>query len=238
MTPIRIALVGDHNPEVTAHRAIPRALELAGREAGVEAEGVWVATPALDGDAAARLRGFAAVWCVPASPYASMEGALAAIRHARESGLPFLGTCGGFQHALVEYARNVLALAGADHAETRPDAEALVVSPLACSLVEETGTIRFAGGSRIHAAYGRGETVEGYHCRFGLNPAFRRAFEADGRLRFTGHDEAGEVRAMELEGHPFFVATLFQPERAALRGETPPLARALVRAARGPHPSS
>lgn len=232
MAALRIALVGDHSPAVTAHRAIPLALERAAAEAGEAVEGVWVPTPSLDGDAAGRLAGFGGVWCVPASPYASMEGALGAIRHAREGGIPFLGTCGGFQHALVEYARGVLGLAGADHAETSPGAEELVVAPLACSLVERTGGLRFREGSRLHRAYGRAEAAEGYHCSFGLNPAYRRAFEADGRLRFTAEDETGEARALELEGHPFFVATLFQPERAALAGETPPLVRAFVAAIR------
>jgi CTP synthase (UTP-ammonia lyase) len=227
----RIALVGDHDPGVTAHRAIPLALALASAELGAGVEAEWAATPELAHDPAGRLEGFGAVWCVPASPYASMGGALGAIRHARERGIPFLGTCGGFQHALVELARNVLGMAGADHAETGPAADHLVVAPLACSLVEETGTIRLAAGSRVRAAYGVPETVEGYHCRFGLNPAYRRAFESGGRVRFTGEDEAGEARAMELEGHPFFVATLFQPERAALRGVAPPLVRAFVRAA-------
>jgi CTP synthase (UTP-ammonia lyase) len=72
--------------------------------------------------------------------------------------------------------------------------------------------------------------VEGYRCRYGLNPAFRHALTA-GPLRVAAEDEAGDVRAVELEGHPFFVATLFQPERAALRGEVPPIVSAFVRAA-------
>src|SRR4051812_17640415 len=118
---VRIALVGDFDPVVTAHRAIPEALALSARRLGVDAAPEWVRTDAID-PAAPELAGVAGIWCVPASPYASTAGALAAIRFARESPLPFLGTCGGFQHAVLEYARNVLRLRDADHAETTPDA--------------------------------------------------------------------------------------------------------------------
>ena len=71
--------------------------------------------------------------------------------------------------------------------------------------------------------------MEGYHCRYGLNPQFRAALVA-GPLRATAHDDSGDVRAIELDGHPFFVATLFQSERAALKGKAVPLAEAFVMA--------
>jgi CTP synthase (UTP-ammonia lyase) len=100
---------------------------------------------------------------------------------------------------------------------------------LACALVEATDVIRFRAGSRIAAAYGRLEATEGYRCRYGLNPVFQSELFS-GRLRATAKDAAGEVRAVELEGHPFFVATLFQPERAALENRMPPLVTAFVTA--------
>lgn len=225
---IRIALVGDYDPAVPAHQAIPRALALAAAATGVPVAHVWVPTEEITADT--RIAPYDALWCVPASPYRSTDGALRAIRFAREQGRPFLGTCGGFQHAVLEYARSVLGWADAEHAETAPDAALLVVTPLACALVEALGGVRFRRGSRLREAYGADEAREGYRCRYGLNPAFRDALTA-GPLRVAAEDEAGDVRAVELDGHPFFVATLFQPERAALRGEMPPLVAALVRAA-------
>ena len=124
---------------------------------------------------------------------------------------------------------HVLGWSDAEHAETAPDSSHAVISPLECSLVEATGQIRLVPGSRIAAAYGTTEITEGYHCRFGLNPKFQAKL-VTGPLRVTGHDNAGEVRAVELDNHPFFVATLFQPERAALRGEQAPLVCAFLRA--------
>lgn len=158
-----------------------------------------------------------------------MEGALRAIRFARQEGRAFLGTCGGFQHAVLEYARNALGWTDAEDAETAPDAERAVISLLECSLVETTDTIRLKTGTRIHEAYGCDEIIERYRCRYGLNEKFvKQPFS--GSLQATGHDHSGEVRAIELIDHPFFVAALFQPERAALNGKIPPLVEAFVHA--------
>lgn len=227
---LRIGLVGDYSPQVRAHAAIPRALRSAvPEELTVEAE--WLATDTLDGaDTDARLGAFDALWCVPASPYASMEGALHAIRFARERGVPFLGTCGGFQHALIEYARNVLGMERADHAESNPEATTLIVTPLSCSLGGAKGKIALAAGSRVREIYGAGEAAEEYHCNFGFNPQYRPLL-GEGGLRVTGVDEEGDVRVVELDGHPFFIATLFQPELSALSGGRHPLVAAYVRAA-------
>jgi CTP synthase (UTP-ammonia lyase) len=225
---VRIGLIGDYDAAVLAHQAIPRALDLAGAALGAPVEYEWVPTQEIDD--ASRVSGFDGLWCVPASPYRSMDGALRAIRFAREQGLPFLGTCGGFQHAIMDYARNVLGWTDAEHAESAPDAPRPVITALACALVEKTETIRFRAGSIVAAAYGCMETIEGYHCSYGVNPAFASAI-VSGPLRASATGPTGEIRAVELDGHPFFVATLFQPERAALKGTTPPLATALVRAA-------
>lgn len=226
----RIALVGDYSAEVVAHRAIPQALSLARVALGTEFEWEWFQTRDIT-NAARDLALFSAVWVVPASPYENMDGALDAIRFARETRRPFLGTCGGFQHALIEIARNVAGIS-ADHAESHPNGSELVVTRLSCSLVEATNTLRLVSGSLIQAAYGRDRTTEGYRCNFGPNPSYRERLENAG-LRFTAFDEEGEPRAAELTRavHPFFVGTLFQPERAALRGELPPLVHAFAKAA-------
>jgi CTP synthase (UTP-ammonia lyase) len=229
---IRIALLGDFDSGVTAHRAIPRALALAGDAAGLAVTPQWVHTSALTEPAV--LPDADGVWCVPASPYANPSGVLAAIRAVREGGIPFLGTCGGFQHALLEAAQSLWGIAAPQHAEDAPDAREPVIAPLACSLVEVSGAVRFAPGSRLASAYGALEAEEQYHCRYGLHPSFVARLAA-GPLRATAWDQAGEVRAVELDGHPFFVATLFQPERRALAGGIPPLVDGFLRAvARGP----
>lgn len=225
---LRIGLIGDFDASVPAHRAIPMALRLAGDALAVVVEAEWV--PTEDIRDPSRVSSFEGLWCVPASPYRSMAGALCAIQFAREHARPFLGTCGGFQHSIIEYARNVLGWTDAEHAETAPDAARAVIAPLACALVETRDFVRLRPGSRIAAAYGCEEATEGYRCRYGLNPEFQAAL-VTGPLRIGAQDTTGEVRAVELDGHPFFLATLFQPERAALEGQLPPVVAAFVRSA-------
>ncbi|MCO8314076.1 CTP synthase C-terminal region-related (seleno)protein [Pseudomonas mandelii] len=224
---IRIALIGDYDPQVTAHQAIPVALGMAAEHSGRDIQFQWLATDSINADTP--LDDFDGFWCVPASPYRDMDGALRAIRFAREQQRPFLGTCGGFQHAVLEFARNVLGWSDAEHGETSPEATRALLTPLTCSLVEAFDSIHLVEGSLIAKAYENAEIREGYRCRYGVNPEFEKELLKQ-QLHAVGHDSAGDLRAVELKDHPFFVATLFQPERTALTGILPPLVRALIEA--------
>jgi CTP synthase (UTP-ammonia lyase) len=172
------------------------------------------------------------IWIAPASPYRSMEGALAAIRHARGGGIPLLGTCGGFQHIILEYARNVLGFQDAQHEETSPRAAQLFISRLACSLVGRSLLISLVPGSLVARAYGRTSVQERYHCNFGVNPDYVGVLSSS-KLRIVGSDQEGLVRAVELAKHPFFVGTLFLPQLSSTQSAPHPLVSAFVRAVAG-----
>ncbi|MDG0809177.1 CTP synthase C-terminal region-related (seleno)protein [Cohnella rhizosphaerae] len=228
---IRVGVIGDYKTEVKAHIAIPQALRLTADTLGVQVDCDWVPTTALADTYAPELSAYQAIWIAPASPYASMQGALNGIRYARENGIPVLGTCGGFQHMIIEFARDVMGLAEADHAELSPESPMLLVTPLSCAFREHTHRFILTPGSRTAAAYGASETIEQYGiCNYGLNPAFAAQVSQAG-FRVAGVDENGETRIMELEGHPFFFGTLFQPERSAFKRIVHPLIRAFVEAA-------
>ncbi len=223
---IRVALIGDYRASAVAHQAIPPAVQLATATLSLNVTADWIATPEIDQhDFAA----YDAIWLVPGSPYLNDDGVFATLRWARETGKPFLGSCGGFQYAVVEYARNVLGWEDAAHAETDA-AGRWVIAPLACSLVEQRGEVKFKPGSRIAQAYGALQSNEGYHCNFGVNAEFSAAL-ATQNLQITSWDLAGDVRGIELTDHPFFVATLFQSERAALQKRLSPLVVAWLLAA-------
>jgi len=146
---IRIALIGDYSAAVTAHTAIPPALELAAKSLNVDVEPVWIHTLKLPiNDEGRSLVGYHGIWCVPASPYANTDGAISAITFARTQAIPFLGTCAGFQHALIEFFRNVIGSNDVAHAELDPGAERPLISKLSCSLVEVVSAIRLTPGSR------------------------------------------------------------------------------------------
>lgn len=224
---LRIALVGDYSHDVVAHQAIPLAIDDAAAVLEITADYDWLPTSEINSDE--DLVGYDAIWVVPGSPDKNANGAFIAIKYARENAVPFLGTCGGFQHAVIEYARNVLGWADAAHAETE-NVGRMVITPLTCALVDQNGAIELRPNTLIARAYGHELIEEAYRCSFGVAEEFARELES-GDLRVTGWDEDGEIRAVELVTHPFFVATLFQHERAALAGRPVPLVQAMLRAA-------
>lgn len=227
---VRIGLVGDFSQSVVAHNAIPIALKLAAEQEKVKLSHEWLGTGELATAPQPRLAEYHAFWCTPGSPYRNMDGAIRAIRFARETRRPFLGTCGGFQHAIVEIARNLLNIPNADHLESNPGASEAVITPLECSLIDVPGNIHLARDSILYTAYARNQVTETYHCNYGLNENFRTKLNHHA-ITCTAFSDSGEVRAIELTDHPFFVATLFQPERSALNGIANPLIAAFVTAA-------
>jgi CTP synthase (UTP-ammonia lyase) len=226
---IRIGLIGDYDGSILAHRAIAAALPRVAKELQVALAWDWLATSELAVAGAALLEPYDGLWCTPGSPYANTRAAMQAIGFARQSQRPYLGTCGGFQHALMEYAESLWQLPLAAHAEESPEVADPVIARLECSLVEVSESLQLAAGSRLAAIYGAERIVESYHCNYGLNPIYESRL-ATGPLSVSARDHAGQVRAVELAAHPFFVATLFQPERAALAQRTPPLVKAFVAA--------
>ncbi len=208
---LRIAALGDRNPEYLTHREIDATLSLMGDDVDVG----WVATGSPQADSP---EAFDGVWLLPGTPYRNDAAAYAAVEHCLRTGLPFLGTCGGFQYACVQLMRSRAGVAGAAHAETDPAGEALVVVPLACALLGEVRTVTPVPGSRLAAICGA-EPFEGFHfCGYGL------AAEAADTLRRAGVGVSGfsadaGPEAIELPDHPFFIATAFQPQVGASSSE-------------------
>jgi CTP synthase (UTP-ammonia lyase) len=223
--PVRIALVGDRDPHYLTHRELDASIAL--MPAAVDAR--WVAT---DGPDAGHLDEFDALWIVPGTPYRDERPVFAAIEHARRCGVPILGTCGGFQHMLVEFARNVAGMPDATHAETDPDAGVHVVSALACSLVGERRTVTAVPGTRVAELCGEAPFTGFHWCGYGLAPAHLERLVAAGLVVAATAADAG-VEAVELPGHPFYIATLFQPQvGSSASGTLHPLVAALVQHAR------
>src|SRR5260370_13884472 len=203
---IGVGLLGDCKEQRKGHHAIPTALSAAS-EGGVETP--WVSTDSVEkGESLAEYHG---LWCVPWMPYRSADGAISAIRFARTSHLPFLGPSAGFQYALIEYARNVLGLTEADHQKIHPKAALPLITPLGCGLAGVKARVRFMEGSHLRKAYRAAESMEEYHCSFGLNGRYLRLIES-GPLYGSAVDDQQEIRARGLDGDPVFGGALFQPE--------------------------
>ena len=123
-----------------------------------------------------------------------------------------------------------MGIEGAEHEETAPDAPALVVSKLAISLAGKTQKIKILSGSLVHQVYGQDEVTEKFVCNYGLNPKFRDIIEKR-PLTIVGVDLDGEVRAVEISDHPFYVGTLYQQQISSEPDCPHPLFVAYLRAA-------
>jgi CTP synthase (UTP-ammonia lyase) len=222
---VRIGIIGDFNAENPTHVATNAGIGHAAEALGRNFETEWLAT-----DEAHDYGAFDGLFCSPGSPYRSLDGALAGIRFAREYDVPFMGTCAGLQHLVLEYARNVMGIKDAAHAESDPYASRLFITPLSCSLAGRAMEVGLKPGSKAAAVYGCERSTENYYCNFGLNPNYRGQLESAG-LEVTGTDQDGEVRIMELPSHPFFLGTLFVPQTRSAQGRPHPLVLAFCRAA-------
>lgn len=240
----KIALVGDRSPTVRAHGRIPLVIDALRRREGLVLDPYWIASTEADD-----LERFDGVWIVPGSPYADREKVIAAAGVAREHGIPFLGTCGGFQHAILHLARALAGIEDAAHAEYAPNGGTEVVVELECSLVGHEGVIRYTPGTLIAEIAGVDQRLERYHCSYGIAPAFVERLQ-DAGVVFGAHDEDGAPRALELgpaaagspsgrsrqpnepegRGSAFFLGTLFQPELAGDGTRAHPVIRAFAEA--------
>jgi CTP synthase (UTP-ammonia lyase) len=228
---VRIGVVGDYNPANPTHVSTTTGVAEAAAAIGAEAEVTWIPTEEIGAsDDLPTLLDFDALFISPGSPYRSLDGAVAAIEHARRRSVPLLGTCGGFQHLVLEFARNVAGFADASHAEYDPDAPSLFITPLSCSLRGQTMTIRLRENTIAAAAYGRATATERYYCDFGLGPDHVATIVEAG-LTVSGTDADGEPRILELPSHPFFMGTLFVPQASSTPAEPHPLLIAFVTAA-------
>ena len=205
---VRIGIIGEFDPSFEPHVATNDSIEHARAAVAREVSYAWVSTRDLDHTFFSE---FAGAWVAPGSPYKDMERTLQTIQFARENGVPMFGTCGGFQHMLIEYARNVLGLTDAQHAEYDPYASCLFISELSCSLAGREMEIQILPGSQAARIYSSSIAKERYYCNFSVNPQYVDRIKC-GSLRISGTDNDGEVRIVELPGHPFFMGTLFVPQ--------------------------
>jgi CTP synthase len=188
----------------------------------------------------AALEGYDGILVCPGFGARGVEGKVRAIRYAREASVPFLGICFGLQWAVVEFARHVCGLDGANSTEVDPQTPHPVISLLAeqRGVVDKGGTMRLGRyecrltpGSLAAQAYESSAVWERHRHRYEVNNAYRRTLEAHG-LRVAGiNPDQDLVEIIELPSHPWFVGTQFHGEYRSRPNRPHPLYRAFIRAA-------
>lgn len=209
---MKLAIIGDFNPNFRPHVATNEAIEHSLHYLNTSLTVDWIPTLTIESNFDTLIADYQGFWIAPGSPYNDMAGALKIIEYARLNNVPTLGTCGGFQHIVIEYARNVLHIKDAQHAEYDPYASKLVVNPLTCDLKGDKLEVTITdAASTTFKAFGTAKIAEKYYCNFGLNPEYQGLLHDSG-LKIVGTDKHEEARILELTGHPFFIATLFVPQ--------------------------
>ena len=168
-----------------------------------------------------------------------LNGKMAAIRYAREQGVPMLGICLGMQMAVVEFARHVLGYGDAHSTEADPDTTHPIIDLMPDQVGNRLGgTLRLGGypcliqpGTLAHRLYGKREILERHRHRYEFNNAYRAAFQAAGMV-FSGiNPQRDLVEIAELPGHPFFIGVQFHPEFQSRPDRPHPLFLGFVQAA-------
>jgi CTP synthase len=237
---VTIAVVGKYVTLPDAYLSVVESLKHAGFAHSARVEIVWVASDDLEtADLNAVLGTLGGILVPGGFGVRGIEGKITAIRYAREKKVPFFGICLGLQCAVIEFARNVAGLDGANSSEFDAGTSYPVVDILAGQdLSALGGTMRLGSypcritpGTRALTAYGTELIFERHRHRYEINPRFRRKLE-DAGLVCSGESPDGTlVEMIELADHPWFVGGQFHPEFKSRPDRAQPLFRDFVGAA-------
>jgi CTP synthase len=239
---VTIAVVGKYTSNGDAYKSIAEALVHAGIPNDCKVNVKWIESDTLEGELTpeAALADIDGLVVGPGFGGRGIEGKIEAIRIARESGLPFFGICLGMQMAVIEYARNVCGLVGANSEEMLPHPPYPVIHLLPeqkdvkdkgasmrlgsypCNLVHDTLSAKLYGATRI---------TERHRHRYEVNNDFREKLQEQGMIISGVSPDYRLVEMVEVPAHPFFVATQAHPEFKSRPNRAHPLFQGLVKAA-------
>jgi CTP synthase len=250
---VSIAIVGKYVDLKEAYKSLHEALVHGGVANGVAVRLVYVNSEEVTAEnAASHFTGIDGILVPGGFGSRGVEGKIAAIGYARQKGIPFFGICLGMQCAVIEYARNVLGLTGANSEEfdlTTPDPVIYLMREWFDFRTQKTeyrdptsnkgGTMRLGAypcvikpGTKAAEAYGTAEISERHRHRYEFNKAYAAAFE-DAGMVLSGLSPDGElVEMVELPGHPWFLGCQFHPEFKSNPMRSHPLFREFVKAAK------
>jgi CTP synthase len=239
---VEIAIVGKYTDLRDSYISIVEALRHAGTHHGSRVKIKWIESLELEDDPARvrDLEGVSGILVPGGFGKRGSEGKILAIQYAREKGIPYFGICFGFQLAVIEFARNVLGLKGANSVELNGDTPYPVIDllPEQRDIEQMGGTMRLGEipltiqeGTLAHRVYGKTEVGERHRHRYEVNPEYIEEFEKRG-MKFTARSDGGRrMEICEIPDHPYFLATQFHPEFKSRPLRPAPVFLAFVEAA-------
>jgi CTP synthase len=239
---VRIAVVGKYTQLADSYKSVAEALGHGGiaNNAGVDIS--WVSSDMFtSADRTAEVLADYDGMLVPGGfGVRGVGGMVAAVRHAREAGLPFFGICLGMQTAIIEFARNVMGLEGSDSSEFAPECPDPVISLMESQqhVTDMGGTMRLGAypcklvpGSRAAAIYGEAQISERHRHRYEVSNKYRDDFTRHGLVLSGLSPDESLVEIVELPEHPWYVGCQFHPELKSRPTRPHPLFASFIEAA-------
>jgi len=238
----RVAVVGKYTSNGDAYKSISEALVHAGIPNDCRVEIDWIESDSLENGKTPEdfLRGADALVVAPGFGMRGIEGKIKAIQYARETGLPFLGICLGLQMAVIEFARNVCGLAGANSEEMmdNPPYPVIHLLPDQRGITDKGATMRLGSypcnvtaGTLAHKLYKNSRITERHRHRYEVNNDFREKLTECGMIMSGVSPDYRLVEMIEVPAHPFFIGTQAHPEFKSRPNRPHPLFQGLVKAA-------
>ena len=238
---VRVAMVGKYTDLADSYKSLNEALVHGGIANDAAVDIVHVDSETIKGDTMPpEVTGADAILVPMGFGPRGTEGKVRTVRYARENGVPFLGICYGMQMAVIEFARNVCGLEGANSVEVDPKTEHPVIDIMVeqQGLADKGGTMRLGAypcsireGTLAHRVYGRRKISERHRHRYEFNGAYRDAIESKGMVLSGTSPDGSLVEMVEIPEHPWFIASQFHPEFQSRPLDPHPLFRGFVKAA-------
>ena len=228
---VNVAMVGKYVDLLDAYKSLNEALKHAGLQNLTRVKVAYIDAEDIERKGTGLLEGMDAILVPGGFGDRGVEGKITAVRYARENRIPFLGICLGMHVALVEYARNVCGLAGADSTEMNPATPhpivALITEWMTADGRTESrdessdlgGTMRLGAqpchldaGSKVRAIYGKDTIMERHRHRYEINNNYLDQLRAAGMGIVGWSGDRSLVEMIELPDHPWFIACQFHPE--------------------------
>ena len=242
-TPVRVGIIGKYVSLPDAYLSVIESLKHAGFHHGAAVEIDLIQAEDVEGLLAeGRLRDLDGIVIPGGFGERGIEGKIAAAGYARENAVACLGLCLGMHVMTVDFARNVLGMAGAHSSEFDPQTPFPVIDLMDSQrdVIDKGGTMRLGAyvaellpGSRVAKAYGREVVSERHRHRYEFNPKFRSKFDGSGFVCSGASPDGRLVEFIELDDHPFWVGTQAHPEFKSRPDRPAPLFREFIAAALG-----
>ena len=223
MSIAKIAILGDFNPHHYTLNILNESIGHIKKHLQQNIQFNWIDTDVFNAEDIFGNQAYKGLWIAPGSPYKDFDNVLKVIEYARLKNIPTLGNCGGFQHMLIEFARNVCSIQAADHEESNPETTEAIIHKLSCSLKGGQEELQIIGKNSLMFSIIQKEIFIGkFNCSYGLNKKYIPVLQNNG-LIFTTKSDSGEYRSFEIKNHPFYMGTLFQPALSSTQENPDPI---------------